>query len=720
MKRIISTVLASMILLSVAGCGTTAPDTATAATASTAEQTLIDRLGKVPENIILGDASVAAEYGIDMTDFESDGYILRTVGDSTLVFGKASDGLDRAVRAYAKAVDAGREDTLNETWHEGTRIDSLTIAGRDISEYTVYYPADTNANMKFAVDDFVRLVAKATGVTLPVVQGTPVAPAIEFRHSTDPVFEDEGYRYEVTANGLVIEGAVDRGCMNAIYRFLQKECGWENLIYGDSYLNEADHIDIPVGTKRQETPAFEYFQQQAPYIVGFSTERGAIKTVEQLSYGSAAGYGEIPCACHGMQNNRFCDYDIDYWKEQICYSDEDRYWECSTRVDAYIQAQLAAGKVLGRDLKCVDIAAGDNSNYCFCEICAEVFEEEGNAHSGAVVRFANRMADEFNETYPGLNFLIFAYNGTNKPCKTAPNDHVFLTYCFDYNCSNHLMDGSQCDGNIPSQNGIRNNSDFNSDLAGWCALTKNVWVWYYSLPHSVQNYTIVDNIYDDIRYLRDLGVRGVFHEGENNYLGIKHIENQLTDEMFWNPDMSREEYEEIFCELLAKYYGEGWQYIRDFVYHWEESQDRMSCWHCWNWSVIGLDDKRYDTHYYMNHYDEFVTLFDEALLLAESQWHQDNIERLSITMLYMGCYSSYYIAHIKGDTERMEVLSDRYDRSLELLRKFGYDPNKIPTLHAGDSADLAATIEEAAQIDWIKWYEAITGYKTPADINFLK
>lgn len=42
-----------------------------------------------------------------MTDFENDGYILRTEGGSVTVAGKTETGLDLAVRRYANAGRGG-------------------------------------------------------------------------------------------------------------------------------------------------------------------------------------------------------------------------------------------------------------------------------------------------------------------------------------------------------------------------------------------------------------------------------------------------------------------------------------------------------------------------------------------------------------------------------------------------------------------------------------
>ena len=104
----------------------------------------------------------------------------------------------------------------------------------------------------------------------------------------------------------------------------------------------------------------------------------------------------------------------------------------------------------------------------------------------------------------------------------------------------------------------------------------------------------------------------------------------------------------------------------------------------------------------------------------------NRINRLYATVLYMGCYSSYYFAYNDGDTERMEVLSDRYDRCMEMVRSFGFDPTNLPTINQGTGEYLpynvhySPTIEEAAWKDWVDWYDDITHDPLPEDAPVIK
>ncbi len=703
MKRLISIVLAVVMsayaLVSCTSVEEYVPTNVTLASSDAYPYAdwLTKRLGDLENDVILGIGS-SEEYDIDMTDFEDDGYILRTVGDTAIAFGKTEDGLDRAVRTYANAVEAGTAKDLDTVYHEGYRIEKLTIAGKDISDYTIYYPADANANMKFAVSELQRLVEKASGVKLRAIEGVPEGNAIEFRFSDDPELKYDGYKYTVTESGIVFEGAVERGSMYAVWRFLQNECGWDSLTSGDSYLKEAEHIDIPAGTAASETPAFEHLLIGYWGKVGFVNER-ATPTDEQNSYGT------ITHACHGLARFLYGDYK----NKQPCFNAEHIYEECRDNVKSYIEANYSKP-----GFKEIDLAQYDTDNFCLCSSCLDVYLEDGG-HSGSVVRFANKLSEELNETYPGIVYKIFAYWGTLQPPKvTVPNEHVYITFCYNDCCSNHPYDGSECTGGVFGRD--TTNKDYDEWIKGWCDISDNIYVWDYTLDTGLQQYTNINNIRRDIAYFNEIGVRGMYRESETYGLGIRRIEFQLIMELNWNPDMSEEEYEELLCTLLEKEYGAGWNYIREYIYGWEKSQDLEDCWLCWLWYEIGCLDARYNIGYYKENFDTFVEMFEEALAMADSAKAERNVELLYCTSLYMGCYSSYYFAERDGDTERMQVLSDRYDLLRELLEENGFDLGAIPTLGAypGDGFnEHSYTIEEAAANEWVEYYELIMGSEYP-------
>ena len=698
MKKILSLVLAAacMPVMLLASCAKgeikaySPKITVASSDAEDSAEFLTNRLGeKLTDNIYLAVGNDTAN-GIDMTDFENDGYVLRTVGDkSVVIVGKSADGLDHGVRRYANSVDDGKDEYFDVAYHEGYRIENFTLAGTDIAEYSIEYPAEHNENMLFAVSELQRLVKKACGAELSASEGiTKKARAIEFRHSTDAELKFDGYRYFFEGERLVIEGAVKRGCMYGVWRFLQKECGWTSLIYGDSDLLEAEHLDVPATASRQETPVFSYLNMYCHSWGSYKNEKGN-PTAAQNSYGTM-----VNC-CHGLY--RFSEVNV--MGKQICYTDEDMYELCRDNIRNYIEAQLASGLVIGKDFFAVDIAQNDNSDYCTCRECMKVFSVEGS-NSGAVVRFANRLSEELNEDYPGLYYQIFAYAGSNvAPLKTKPNEFVHITFCSDMNCSNHVFDGSECNGK--STFNQLTNKNYAAWLESWCKVSDNVYVWFYALDSKLQQYTTIGNMYRDFRYFRDLGVEGMFWMCEFYGLGIQRVQHQLLAELQWNMDISEADFEYMLCDILKREFGSGWSSVREYIKMWDESQKRIKCWHCWGGGAYPWDT-RYDGNYYDDHFETMISLLEDAVTRADSKDQQIRAENFTCHMYYEGCYSLYYKAEAAGDTALMKTLSDRYDLMMERLYKNGFDPcgRGIMTVD-GNYHRYDRTIQEEAENGWI-------------------
>lgn len=660
---------------------------------------LTNRLGdSLTGNVVLSVGNDTAN-GIDMTNFENDGFVIDTDGSSTVIVSKTAEGMDVAVHKYANAVDEGKGGDFSMVYHEGYRIDRLTLAGTDISEYKIEYPAEHNENMMFAISEFTRLVKQACGAELTASEGiTKSDKVIEFRHTDDASLNDDGYRYFFEGSRFVIEGAVKRGCMYGVWRFLQNECGWFALGgYGQSFLAEADHIDIPADINKTETPTFQFIeaqdQDQSPSKTRFYSDRNS-PTLAQKTYGA------VPKASHGMQNYKWGNYNPMY--VQICYTNEDIFYNVMDSVIRYIDDRLASGSVIGYDFHEIDLAQGDNGYYCHCANCMKVAKEENGATSGAVVRFANRLDDEISATeeYEGLAYLIFAYMGTQPPCKTRLNSDVRVTYAPNGSCAAHKFRGGECvekhDLYAVTDLPTVDNNTFAEWLEGWCDLCDNVYVWYYLLECNLQTYTVLDNLYDDMKFFFENGVQGIFFNSDNQAISFNHLHLQLAYEMNWNPDMTREEFDRITEKSLEVYYGEGWMYIEEYIDILQKAQDLGSgCWNCWGY---GSYDGNYDPAYMMEMADTTAELIERAIEMASSPAQRRHSEILSASVYYQGCYSSFFKAYDDGDEARLNVLRDRYALAMKRLTDAGYNLDSFTwaKLYMNRTVDGEA---------WNKWVE---------------
>lgn len=621
---------------------------------------LSERLdGSIPDEVIIGIGSNDT-YGIDMTGFKDDGYIARAIGDEVLLFGATAEGLDGAVREYAKAAEKGASAELDTVFHEGEFIEKLTIDGNDISEYTVVYRdtgeevfmpksvGATTGNAEYAAGEFVRLIEIATGIELPVKSSEEKVSGniVMIDYLTDGEHGETGFTYEVKDSNLYISGVgLANGCANGVYYFLEYECGWDGLICGDSYLSEVDALDIPNGTSADVDPMFDYVKWYGLFAHKFKNDH------------STSYLGRIKEASHGI--TAFVDPQRDLVS---CFSNESIYMNVFDKVYTKVVNAVDAGSVIGVDLTTIDIAMEDAMSYCTCKDCAVNLRDEGS-QAGSFVLFANRLAEDMeNEGLGGLVYAIFAYHGSNPAPKTHTRDDVYVTYCFDGNCGYHGLEDPNCWASTadhlgkPTGEDHVGNAEFAKWVKDWGEVCDNVYVWYYALGSSglKNEYTMYDFLYDDITFLHECNIKGFFFEMENSGFGLARVRWQMVQVLQWNPDLTEEEFNACRDRILEREYGDGWQNVHEYITLWERTE-HARCENIW-----GNDFLHNDMEMYRESADDMFALLDEAHDLANNSTQAANIERLFMTHIYNHCLMKYFDAYNAYDDEAIAALQEKY------------------------------------------------------------
>jgi len=664
MKRIISAALAALTLLSATACGRTVPDTAVTATASAAEQVLVDRFGEIPSNVILGDAAVAAEYGIDMSSFEDEGYIVRTVGDSTLVFGKTDAGLDRAVRYYANYVH-GNDTPADVTFGEGARVDRFTIEGHDISEYVITvteahpegsYPASTN----FAAEELVTFIKMTTGVVVPIVAEADLAEGqLHFRLTCDGSGSngEEGFTVTVTPEGNVnILGGLKRGCFYAACDIAEKWLGMRFVNYDYIHIYEAEHISITTADSYSDEPGMIYrYPSSSPLNPGqdsFATDLDtrARNRINGNIYYDKYGYTPKGNGSHGLYK---------YWpataaEPNMCMHDEDILTMVIENIDAELWNAKESGALYKGNYYHVNLGLNDTSTYCYCEDCLSLAKETG-AQTEAYARFVKEIADTFAEDFPQVQFAILAYNGTEKPSETVLPDNVTVTYCITSPCYCGPMDGSECREDRINDNGLTS-AKITEYVLGWKAVTKNLNLWTYYFTYTVNiPKNPLTHLYDDVKYMtQTLGVDGVFMEFEHSTFSYDVPGTWVLTKLMWDPDMSREEYDALVEEIMYLTYGDGYEYLLEYT----DIYDSFVL--CADSNIWGGAEINYSSIAAQGDY--LIYLFDEALRLAETERERRNIDLLSAHVLcnvMTGRYKAKYVNGTAEEKAEYEALAAR-------------------------------------------------------------
>ena len=726
MKKVLALILAAILAASaLASCATAPTDQLltphssllTSSSSGYADEAwLTASLGDVPANTRVG---LASELGLDMSAFEDDGYVIRDLGGETVVCAKTADGLDRAVRRFARLYKSGEADGVDIAYHEGARIERLTVAGRDIADFTVVYtPGEkpvqprfgiTYGNAEYAAGEFVRLIKIATGITLPMSDKETPSPMIRIDaiYENSP-FGDNGFNYRVKDGNVYITGCgLANGCALAVYHLLENHAGWCDLTFGDSLLTEADAVDIPEGIDVTRDPAFDFLELQG-YMDSFYRNPGVdYKLVSDApTVGTSVNSGLIPKCCHGQMSNKWGGFDAG--DSNFCYSDEGNLNGVYDDISYYLETHLAAGE----EVLYVDMGQGDNLGFCHCKNCNKVIAQENASNAGPIVRGANQIAEWLEPDFPDVKLLNFAYHGSNNPPKTAPHDNVWFTFCFDGACCYHALASGECSEYTFDFVGVMgegkefNNADYYEWLKGWCALSPNVYIWYYKLDGVFHQYTLLSILYEDIKTFREMGIKGMMFNGDYYGIGTGGFDHEMLYALQTDPDMTETEYIDRLAGKVERKYGRGsWEYFRELVQYLETANLHGGCTSCWGYMDV-LDPNAVDYAYLSENRTRILELCDGLIECAESAKQQADAERFTLCFIYEAIPYAYLKASDEGDAAAMAELEAMFNIWEDRMTRVGYNFDDT-VLGAGVDHRFCHTIAEEAAQNWEKYRESL-------------
>ena len=685
MKKLLSLTLAAVLLAAcLASCAAPSASSAispnvrlTSSDGESAALWLTERLGdKLTDNIVLG--TDADGYGVDLSALEDDGYFIRNLGGEVALLARTESGLDRAVRRYAKTVEAGAPAT-DETYHEGARIESLTIAGNDISEYAIrvendgdYWPGQVK---KQAAANLSEVIGIACGCA-PEVDGD--APrTILFRQSSDGDFSEGAFRYFVKDGDLTIEYAELLGAKYALQTIMEKELGWIDFTAGFDCLPEAASVDIPEGRDVTVRPMFD------AYLPGSISGINSHPATSMWFYTNKDGW-----AGHGLQDPRFKGIFPTDESKQPCMTNElIREEVVEILTEEIIAPVINAGGHIGDELTSINLGQRDGmDSFCKCRDCLRVFKEEAS-YSGLVLRWVNAIDEQIDEAgYDGIVYNVFAYVETKYPPKiTKPNDDVHVMMCTDFACDKHLLDGSQCQWKTYCAGKYwYDNSDICDYIAGWTAITDDLFIYHYALNCGFAPHCMLDTLYEDNVTFKKLGVRRMMWEVANydyHYqntpgkgipkLGFYMIMQAMCVWHNLHPDATKEDYLDHYQITLERLYGEGWRDVARFIDLWDEAELAVeNCSHCWNSSEF--IDQHLDHDTFFASWNEMIECLRRAAYLADDAETEQRILTFLAQVYFTGCLLGYETAKETGDADMLALLSERYDQFVSTVKGMGY------------------------------------------------
>ena len=657
------------------------------------------------KGVILSTSPVTVgETIVTAADCRSGGYVIQMVDGNIVVVAKDINGMDKAVRYLAKYyIDANGDfatpDNMNIVDSNGAYpVESITINGVDISNYVIVIPEGYNNeatydNGRNAVEGALvmlrRYIQFACGERLNAVNAPSDAEyQIELLVDDTGELPDEGFRTTVTDGKLTITGSADyqntkRGVLYGVMDLVENYLGVK-FINPDSsssqyYIYESKHIELADGFDYKDEPGIEY-----RHVTGLGGSEEYYRMPLKQNGGnlrSMYGKGMYTTFYHAhsfeeqFKGTLGSDNQIIGPNNQPCLTKRGQSDICWNSIVGLIEQRMGDGYgnlVPGQpDLMWISVAWSDNENYCNCSQCRKVVTEEGSI-SGPLVRLANDMADRLanHEVYNPIKIFTIGYGTTaRKPTKTALRDNVILCYCWN-GCNNHPFTGEEC-----NERGCRglhfNNIKDREYYEGWVANSTSTHVWYYSSPFSwrLAPMPIVDNIYYDFKYLAEVGCDGVYAESGAGNNPLSQMNCYLMARALWDPYMEYEEYMDVVREYVRVNFGDGWEYIMEFIEMWDESSEGQDCWltnYSHPYEMMSMD-------YYAENYDYINELLDKAEAMASTSRQQYNIQYMRITPEFFALSGMYDDMYVNGDAEAQALYAERYTNLYNFIKDNNID-----------------------------------------------
>ncbi len=378
---------------------------------------------------------------------------------------------------------------------------------------------------------------------------------------------DDGIVIKTVDDKIILSGAEKRGSIYSVYTFLEEyfDCRW--FTYDLTVIPKAEKLEIPKNIDYTYTPALTY--RCTDWISpAKSNEYKAANGLNDCIYGYlsdnfGSGISYAGGFAHTMgplidQSLFATEPEIFALGDKIGERTTDQW--CLTNPRTLELAIQGVRNWLSQNpnAEIISVTQNDNQNYCVCENCKKLDEQEGS-HAGTMIHFVNAIADNIKDDYPNVMVDTFAYQYTRKPPKNVvPRDNVIVRLC-----------SIECTFSSPLGKELtEQNKEFAEDIKNWSKICKNLHIWDYTTNynHYLAPFGNFDVLQDNLQFFVENNVIGVYEEG--NYQAnvsdgeFAELRCYMLAKLMWNPYCDVDELIYEFCEA---YYGDGYQNIIDFI-----------------------------------------------------------------------------------------------------------------------------------------------------------
>lgn len=396
-------------------------------------------------------------------------------------------------------------------------------------------------------------VQKMSGATLAVINEPSYkegVPAIFIGHTDhagkygEEKIAGEGFFIATDDQHLYIRGGSGKGIIYGVYTLLDSYFGCRKPAPGAAVVPHKATIAIAPKLMDRQVPQFVYRETYYPSpLEPEFQEWHKLHSFEDLwGLWGHSYFKMVPPREHFAAHPEY--YALVNGQRratQLCLSNE----QVLKIATAYLRKAIADNP----DALYWSISPEDGSGYCTCDLCSKADQEEGS-HAGSLMRFVNRIADQF----PEQQFTTLAYTFTlQPPTQTKPAGNVIIMLS-SIDAYRHRPLSEE-----PSAAGFR------KALHDWKAVTSNIFIWDYTTQFTNYLSPFPDYflLQQNLQYFADNGVKGVFSQGSGGtYSDMAELNAYVQAQALWQP---RQPADTAFHQFMRAYYGKAVQPLSGYV-----------------------------------------------------------------------------------------------------------------------------------------------------------
>ena len=489
------------------------------------------------------------------------------------------------------------------------------MTGIPAEKWCIATGGDNSSTAAYCASELQELLSYRIGKKLPIVKDRKLlsGPVI-LLDKNDPALGPQSFRIVRENDVIRIIGGSPIGTLYGVYEFLQRFCDVWNVAPGVVYAPK----DRPLSFREMDLTMHPAIQKRVVYHAGgmYTNKetqkkwrdfdiRNRVNSLPvsfrsytdpryNVSYTAAKEchtfYAYVPPQKYGKEHPEYFSMDSTGVRNmsknaggQLCLSNPD--------VEKIVTEVLL--KAISKDRKkhgsrsprVYDFSQMDNANYlCCCPECRKIIGQYGNADSGLLIWFVNKVARTIKKKYPDVLIRTFAYVNTEKlPTGIKPDDNVLIQLCDLYSKSNHTL---------PLMHPF--NRERKELVEGWSKIAKNIMIWDYILQNGNEPVVPVDALATDVRFFRSRNVKWIFMESETsvgNPSSFEYLKDFAAAQLYFNPDQDLEKLLDVYCRGC---FGTVHKEMLAYLNYLREAQNEdptpdMGAWHLRELKHITLD-----------------------------------------------------------------------------------------------------------------------------------